>query len=165
MGDVYSATGKDHRVLALIGRSQFSIGRLLSMIHVIGSDRRMTSRPLLDPVWGRILVRHWAQELFDAFPLAYGSLYRKHPRFRFAPKSRSDISASTSLHQTGDHQTAMPRRSSWTPSRNRSGGVSLSFKSLACEFQCAAVLCHCTHDLIGCATRNFCLDLQCDLDG
>jgi hypothetical protein len=48
--------------------------------------------------------------------------------------------------------------------RSRDDG-SLSFKSLACEFQCAAVLYHCTDDLIGCATRNVCIDLQGDLDG
>src|SRR5262245_51822807 len=42
---------------------------------------------------------------------------------------------------------------------------SFAFKHLACELQRAAVLCHCTDDLIGSTTRNFCVDLQCDFDG
>ena len=43
--------------------------------------------------------------------------------------------------------------------------LSFSFKSLACELQRAAVLRHCTYDLIGCASRDFCRDLQRDPDG
>src|SRR5215831_13654190 len=63
------------------------------------------------------------------------------------------------------HDPAQPWRSdpwsAWPPPEDQS----LSFKSLARKFQCAAVLGHCANNLIGCATRNFCLDLQCDLDG